>query len=122
MNDYKLAEQVHREVNASVTYKTDAAQFSRPEHWVPAGRYGDCEDYALLKRQKLLDAGWPSSKLSLCTCLVGDEGHCVLYAETDRGGFILDNLQEWPARPTSLPYQWISILCDGSWRALVGWR
>ena len=34
MNSYKLAERINSDVNASVTYKTDLAQYGKPEHWL----------------------------------------------------------------------------------------
>ena len=52
MNSYSTAERINSQVNASVTYKTDLEQYSRPEFWVEANTFGDCEDYALLKRLK----------------------------------------------------------------------
>ncbi len=61
-NSYKLAERINSDVNASVSYKTDLEQYSKPEYWVEAGTFGDCEDYALLKRALLLNAGWPQDK------------------------------------------------------------
>lgn len=120
---YRLAERIHREVNASTTYRTDSQQYNRPEYWVEAGKFGDCEDYALLKMARLADAGWPASKMALCVCRTVDgDGHCVLFVDTDDGGFILDNNFEWPMRPESTPYIWESMLCDGKWLAILGWQ
>jgi Predicted periplasmic protein len=48
-----------------------------------AGKFGDCEDYALAKRSALLHAGWPKDKLGLCVCYTqSGEGHCVLWVDT----------------------------------------
>ena len=58
MNSYSIAERINSKVNASVTYKTDLEQYSTPEFWKEAGAFGDCEDYALLKRQRLLESGF----------------------------------------------------------------
>ena len=33
MNSYSLVERINSKVNASVTYKTDLAQYGTPEHW-----------------------------------------------------------------------------------------
>ena len=49
-NSYKIASRINREVNASVTWMSDSEQFGVPEFWSEAGTFGDCEDYALLKR------------------------------------------------------------------------
>lgn len=120
---YDVAAAINAAVNASTTYRTDAQSFGVPEFWETAGQFGDCEDYALAKRARLLAAGWPPDLLGLCVCV--DEtgaGHCVLYVYTiDRGAWILDNRHEWPMRPHELPYTWSKMLCDGKWRQLLGW-
>jgi predicted transglutaminase-like cysteine proteinase len=69
------------------------------EHWgvverwnYPDDGYGDCEDYALLKRKLLMQAGWPRQALLMTVVrdLNGD-GHAVLTVKTDKGEFVLDN-------------------------------
>ena len=121
MNNYNTAQRINAQVNASVTYKTDLAQFEVPEFWQEAGKFGDCEDYALAKRSALLHTGWPKDKLGLCVCYTqSGEGHCVLWVETDKGSFILDNNYAFPVKPSELPYKWESMLCDGVWRQLHG--
>ena len=120
MNNYKLAERINSDVNARVMYKSDLEQFDTPEFWVKAGQYGDCEDYALAKREALLQAGWPKDKLGLCICEAFGSGHCCLWVETDKGSFILDNNYAFPVKPSELPYKWESMLCDGVWQQLHG--
>lgn len=120
-NSYKLAERINSDVNASVTYKTDLEQYSTPDFWVEAGTLGDCEDYALLKRQVLLKSGFAPKDMHLacCWCETG-EYHCVLLCRTDKGWFVLDNRHAWPMRPKTLPYKWDKALdeVDGKWYAL----
>jgi predicted transglutaminase-like cysteine proteinase len=65
MNSYSLAERINSDVNASVTYKTDLEQYDTPEIWREAGTFGDCEDYALRKRELLLNAGFARKDLHL---------------------------------------------------------
>ena len=97
MNSYSVAERINREVNASVTYKTDLEQYSKPEYWVEAGTFGDCEDYALLKRQLLLNADFARKDLHLACCWVETGGyHAVLLCNTSKGWFVLDNRYTWP--------------------------
>ena len=121
MNSYSVAERINSDVNARVMYKSDLEQFDTPEFWVKAGQYGDCEDYALAKREALLQAGWPKDKLGLCVCYTQlGEGHCVLWVETDKGSFILDNNYGFPMKPSDLPYRWESMLCDCQWVQLRG--
>ena len=115
-NSLALAERIHREVNASTQYRPDAKDV-----WQVAGKYGDCEDYALAKRAKLLAAGWPVDKQALCICNTEDgECHMVLMVDTDAGVYILDNLRDEPVRPSDLKYKWLGILWGKSWRRLHG--
>ena len=49
-NSYDLAETIHSKVNLNTEYRTDLKQYGVPEFWEMAGKFGDCEDYALSKR------------------------------------------------------------------------
>lgn len=121
MNSYSLAERINSQVNASVKYKTDLEQYSTPEYWVEAGTLGDCEDYALLKRQVLLKSGFERKDLHLACCWVETgEYHCVLLCRTDKGWFVLDNRHALPMIPKSLKYAWDKALdeVDGKWYEL----
>ena len=120
MSNYSVAERINSDVNASVAYKTDLAQYAKSEFWIEAGRFGDCEDYALLKRQLLLNGGFARKDLHLacCWCETGDY-HCVLLVNTDKGWYILDNRHTFPMPPKSLPYKWDKVLReDGKWYEL----
>ena len=123
MNSHSLAERINREVNASVEYKTDLAQYGTPEHWVEAGTFGDCEDYALLKRALLKEQGFDEDKIHIATCWINavaiDTGHCVLIVETDKGQFILDNNLKDPVplnfQTVDYKYIWNIIERGGKW-------
>lgn len=120
-NSYKLASRINSDVNASVSYKSDLEQYSKPDFWVEAGTFGDCEDYALRKRELLLNAGFARKDLHLACCW--DETgayHCVLLCNTDKGWFVLDNRHPLPMIPKSLPYRWDKALdeVDGKWYVL----
>jgi predicted transglutaminase-like cysteine proteinase len=84
---------INRYVNSIVKPMTDIEHWGTIEKWsYPDDGYGDCEDYALLKRRLLLRAGWPREALLLTVVRDRkDEGHAVLTVKTDRGEFILDN-------------------------------
>lgn len=122
MNSYSLAERINSQVNESVQYKTDLEQYSKPEFWVEADTFGDCEDYALLKRAYLLEQGFERKNLHLACCLCENNlgYHCVLLANTDKGWFVLDNRYTWPMTPKALPYKWDKALdeVDGKWYEL----
>lgn len=123
MDKYNVAESINLEVNSKVQYVPDIDNYGTEEYWVEAIDRGDCEDYALAKRARLLEAGWSLDSLLLCLCRTEDGGyHCVLWVDTDKGGYILDNRYTWPMVPDSLPYTWISILRGGKWYELSGWH
>ena len=123
MNSHSLAERINREVNASVTYKTDLEQYDTPEFWVEAGRFGDCEDYALLKRALLKEQGFDELCIHIATCWINvkadNTGHCVLIVETDKGQFILDNNLKDPVplnfEAVGYKYLWNIIEREGKW-------
>jgi predicted transglutaminase-like cysteine proteinase len=75
---------------------------------LPTDGYGDCEDYVLLKRKMLIDAGWPREALLIT--VVRDkkgEGHAVLTVKTDKGEFILDNQNESVVAWTETGYRFV---------------
>lgn len=87
-------DEVNRAVNKAIAPATDLDLYGVAEHWTLPTDRGDCEDYALLKRQILMQRGWPSSAMLMT--VVRDErgdGHAVLTARTAQGDFILDNKQ-----------------------------
>ena len=60
----------------------------------PTNGYGDCEDYAILKRAMLLNNGWASSQLLMGIVYSRNEGwHAILIVRTDKGDYVLDNLR-----------------------------
>jgi len=86
-------ERVNRTVNEVVQPETDLDHYGETERWAyPDDRRGDCEDYVLEKRRRLINAGWPTSVL-LITVVRDHEGdgHAVLTVVTDKGDLILDN-------------------------------
>jgi predicted transglutaminase-like cysteine proteinase len=93
---WKDLQRVNRWVNETIKPMTDAEHWGVLERWsYPDDGRGDCEDYVLLKRRMLVDAGWPRDALLIT--VVRDhkgEGHAVLTVKTNRGDFILDNQAE----------------------------
>jgi predicted transglutaminase-like cysteine proteinase len=87
---------VNRYVNESVKPMTDLDHWGIVEKWsYPNDGYGDCEDYVLLKRRMLIQAGWPREALLITVVRDrNDDGHAVLTVKTDRGEYILDNQTE----------------------------
>jgi predicted transglutaminase-like cysteine proteinase len=79
--------------NETIQPVTDLDHWGVVERWnYPDDGKGDCEDYVLLKRRMLMQAGWPREALLIT--VVRDkkgDGHAVLTVKTNRGEFILDN-------------------------------
>lgn len=81
---YKLAEQINARVNSNVRYTCDRELYGKPEFWEIAYSKGDCEDYALAKRQQFIEQGFGDA-VRLATCrhretwsAVGDIRHRCL--------------------------------------------
>ena len=63
------------------------------ERWLVAPARGDCNDYAVTKRHRLLAEGLPPSALLLAVVTApSNEGHLVLLVRTTRRDMVLDNL------------------------------
>jgi predicted transglutaminase-like cysteine proteinase len=87
---------INKWVNDTVKPMTDMDHWGVVEKWsYPDDGYGDCEDYALLKRRMLIEAGWPREALLMTVVREKNgNGHAVLTVKTDKGEFILDNQEE----------------------------
>ncbi len=83
---------VNRAVNRSIKAAADQTAFGRKEFWTANARSGDCEDFALAKRAKLLRSGFKPSQLLLTMGYNGSEAHTVLVVRTRDGDYVLDNL------------------------------
>jgi predicted transglutaminase-like cysteine proteinase len=94
---------VNAEVNAAI----------RPAYrdgWMPERAVGDCKDFALTKRQRLIASGWPSSALLVAIVRTfSGEQHLILVARTNKGDFVLDNLTQRVVPWTSAAYSWEKI-------------
>ncbi len=89
-------ERINRQVNAAIQPETDMDHWGVVDRWdYPMDGKGDCEDYALLKRKILMSAGYP--RQALLMTVVKDhegEGHAILTVKTNRGEYVLDNLDD----------------------------
>jgi predicted transglutaminase-like cysteine proteinase len=83
----------NRRVNANIKPLTDQEHWGLPDRWdLAEDGSGDCEDYQLLKRKLLADAGRPRRAMRMTVVIdEKNEGHAVLMVRTDRGDFVLDN-------------------------------
>ncbi len=84
---------VNRRINKAVEPMTDMEHLRVADRWdLAEDGIGDCEDYQLLKRHLLAEAGLPRRAMRM-TVVIDEkgEGHAVLTLITDRGDLILDN-------------------------------
>jgi predicted transglutaminase-like cysteine proteinase len=105
---------INSKVNTDIKPMTDMDQWGVAEKWsYPTTGFGDCEDYALLKRKLLMGAGWPRQALTIA--VVRDkkgDGHAVLMVKTDRGDFVLDNTEKKVKMWLETGYQFIKRQSD----------
>jgi predicted transglutaminase-like cysteine proteinase len=115
-------EAVNRMVNHEIEPVTDLDLYGEADHWTLPTTKGDCEDYVLLKRKRLIALGWPPSALLIT--VVRDErgeGHAVLTARTLQGDFILDNKTDEIKIWHRVPYRFVmrqSYLDPRVWMSL----
>lgn len=78
--------------------------------WTPGEPAGDCKDFAMTKRQRLIDSGWPTSALPTAIVRTSSgQRHLVLVARTSAGDFVLDNLTAQIVPWSSASYLWEKI-------------
>lgn len=86
-------ETVNREVNDSIVPVHKSQSDGVIESWRISPLTGDCNDYAVTKRHKLIKKGIPESDLVLTAVKTLDgQDHLVLVVRSDRGDLVLDNL------------------------------
>lgn len=122
-DNWLVLNDVNAQINASISPEDDKDHYGRAEYWtIPADGRGDCEDYALAKRQALIKAGLPELALRMAVVLTSEgERHAVLTVTTDQGDYVLDNLTfeirpwfksglTWIARQDSTnPWNWVAL-------------
>ncbi len=119
---WKLLSSVNADINRRITSTTDEKLYGKTEYWTIPDTKGDCEDYVLLKRRTLMQAGLPGS--SLLITVVHDEngeGHAVLTVPTTGGDIVLDNrrneiLHWWATgyvfvkrQSVADPHKWVAL-------------
>ncbi|SEQ10626.1 Predicted transglutaminase-like cysteine proteinase [Faunimonas pinastri] len=113
-------------VNTAIQPATDQEIYGVEEYWAIPTKYGDCEDYALLKQKDLLARGWPSSDLLIA--VVFDEagaGHAVLVVRLTDGDYILDNKTDDIKVWTKTAYRYVKRQSETDprrWDSIGDWR
>jgi predicted transglutaminase-like cysteine proteinase len=101
--------QVNDQVNTTVVPMTDLEHYGKIDWWTyPVDGKGDCEDYVLEKRRRLMALGWPESTLLITVVRDEDnEGHAILTVRTNEGDVILDNKRRDITRWADTPYVFV---------------
>lgn len=106
---WRQLQRINSQVNSEVRPVEDSVLYDRPEWWsYPSARGGDCEDFVLLKRRRLIEAGWPADALLIAVVRQRNgEGHAVLLAVTEEGEYVLDNQSRRIVTWEDAPYTWV---------------
>jgi len=105
----EIIEAVNRHVNHSITARRDLDHWDKIDQWdLPTDGEGDCEDYQLLKRKFLAEAGLPRRAMRM-TVVIDEtgQGHAVLTIRTEEGDLILDNRADAVLRLDEVGYEFI---------------
>lgn len=110
---------VNSDVNDSLVFSLDWPHDS----WdYPDQGYGDCEDFALEKRRRLIALGWPRDSLLLTIVRVPHEElpelqvHALLTVRTAQGDYALDNdiRSAIPWTRAARVYDYVMMQTEGS--------
>jgi predicted transglutaminase-like cysteine proteinase len=87
---------VNEHVNTTIKPMSDREHWGVEDRWdYPEDGYGDCEDYQLLKRRLLVQAGLSRRAMRMTVVVDEDDaGHAVLIVRTNLGDLILDNKRQ----------------------------
>jgi predicted transglutaminase-like cysteine proteinase len=116
---HALLREVNAGVNAEVAFVADMDNLGLEEHWdFPRDCRGDCEDFVLEKRERLVGRDLPRAALTIAFAFHTEQffPHAVLLAETTRGTLVLDNLHDEVLCWDALPYRYTRReRPDGHW-------
>lgn len=97
--------QVNSSVNRAIKPRRE-----KTDTWSISSNYGDCDDYVMTKRHRLIKAGIPSSALRIAMVRTSwGEGHAVLLVKTTAGEFVLDNLRKTIVKRSQSGYNYINV-------------
>ena len=107
-NNWEQLISINGHVNQTIRPLTDQEQYRTEELWTYPLSAGDCEDFVLLKRRMLIQAGWPETALLITVVREANgNGHAVLTVRTDRGDLILDNQDPRILPWDKTPYRYV---------------
>lgn len=112
--DVRLVKSINAQVNRTVRQRHDVG-----ETWQRTGSgemaSGDCEDLAIEKRMRLINAGVAAERMFYLIAYKPRLGlHTVLAVRLDDGDYVLDNLSPHVLRWDKLRYVWLRMQNPGS--------
>lgn len=107
----RVLSSINQHINWKITSRRDEDLYGVSDFWMTpleaGGSSGDCEDFVLQKRRALIEAGLPSSTLSIAIVKTSrGEPHAVLLVNTTRGEYVLDNRSNRILLWWLAPYTW----------------
>jgi predicted transglutaminase-like cysteine proteinase len=117
---------VTTEVNLGFIYEEDISHYGMDDWWEypTVDGKGDCEDFALEKKRRLIAMGYPQSALRLALVRAAKKGeadHVVLVVFTSNTNLVLDirdNNAHWP---NQTPYKFLYVQSSTDPREWVQW-
>lgn len=98
---------VNSQVNRSIR---PVNEIGKRDRWEADVAQGDCEDFVLTKRRKLISLGWSPRTLRIAvTRTASGEGHAVLVVRTSKGDLVLDNRTAAIKRWQRTDLSWVKI-------------
>lgn len=112
--DLTLLRRINRFVNRGVRQTSDLRTTGRDDLWrrsgVGRGAAGDCEDIAIEKRERLLEAGFPADHLALAVVYARRTGlHTVLVARVGDDDVVLDSRRATLRPWGRTKYRWLAM-------------
>jgi predicted transglutaminase-like cysteine proteinase len=120
----ELIRKINLDVNHEIEAGKDLDLYGQEEYWtLPQNGKGDCEDYALLKRKRLIAQGVPAASLIMAFVVAKNgEGHAVLVFRTGKNDYVLNNLTDALLPWTETDFRgWVKIETPGNpyvWRGI----
>lgn len=122
-DERRLLRRVNSAVNRDIRYLSDVRNYALPDKAVteppvhqpllarlPPARYGDCEDYALTKKHRLVRAGFSASRSFVALAIVPEDygriTHSVLAIPEGSDWWVLNNWDNDIQRASSLERWW----------------
>ena len=106
----KKLQSINVAVNQWIKPMDDKITTGKTDVWTYPTRQGDCEDFAIAKRKKLISAGFKPANLRFTVVKQRNgQGHLVLTVRTNQGDFVLDNLRNDVRKWNKTGYRFVKI-------------